>query len=53
MTDADVQDENLRKGDAMAGWQVETEVGGTVWKLECTEGATVAEGDALLSVESA
>ena len=36
----------------MAEQQVETEVGGTVWRIECVEGGSVAEGDPILIVES-
>lgn len=36
----------------MAEQQVESEVGGTVWKIECGEGGSVAEGDPILIVES-
>jgi len=36
----------------MAEQQVETEVGGTVWKIECAEGGSLAEGDPILIVES-
>jgi acetyl-CoA carboxylase biotin carboxyl carrier protein len=36
----------------MAEHQVESEVAGTVWRLECAEGDSLAEGDAILIVES-
>lgn len=36
----------------MAEQQVESEVGGTVWKIECAEGGSVAEGEPILIVES-
>ena len=36
----------------MAEQQVDSEVGGTVWRLECAEGDLLAEGDAILIVES-
>ena len=36
----------------MAEQQVESEVGGTVWRLECAEGDSLAEGDAILIIES-
>lgn len=36
----------------MAKQQVESEVGGNVCRIECAEGASLAEGDAILIVES-
>ncbi len=36
----------------MALNRIESQVAGTVWKLECAVGAPVAEGDTLLIVES-
>jgi biotin carboxyl carrier protein len=36
----------------MAEQQVETEMGGTVVKIECAEGGRLAEGDVILVVEA-
>lgn len=36
----------------MAEQQVETEVGGSVCKIECAEGDSLGEGDPILIVES-
>jgi biotin carboxyl carrier protein len=36
----------------MAEQQVETEMGGTVCKIECAEGSSLAEGDPILVVEA-
>lgn len=36
----------------MAQQQVESEVGGSVCKIECAEGDSIAEGDPILIVES-
>lgn len=36
----------------MAEQMVEAEIGGTVWKIECQEGASVAEGEPMIVLES-
>ena len=32
--------------------RIESQVAGTVWKVECQAGATVADGDTILIIES-
>ena len=36
----------------MAIHRIESQVAGTVWKIECQTGAVVADGDTLLIIES-
>ena len=36
----------------MAIHRIESQVSGTVWKVECQTGAAVADGDTLLIIES-
>jgi biotin carboxyl carrier protein len=36
----------------MAIHRIESQVSGTVWKVECQTGATVADGDTILIIES-
>ncbi|MEO6566504.1 MAG: biotin/lipoyl-binding carrier protein [Casimicrobiaceae bacterium] len=36
----------------MAQITVEAELGGTVWKIECKEGANIAQDDPLMMLES-